>query len=143
MAVPLVDGTTGAGDYAAGWALAPVDAARGPGDWARDTFEGAPGVVRTVLLWGWRWGLGLRLDPGNRSTVLGWRITRRTADGVTVSAASRLLTASNEVIVEGSSVTWTTRVTCRNRGGAVLWRLAAPLHEALLPRLLTEAARRR
>ncbi|WP_041823585.1 hypothetical protein [Streptantibioticus cattleyicolor] len=115
-----------------------------PEEWARATFEGAPGPLRQVLRAGWTAGLGLRLGPGSSPRhVLGWPITGSGADAVTLEARSPLLTARNVVTVEGSRLVWATFVWFEKPAGRAVWSAAAPVHHRTVPYLLARAARRR
>ena len=74
-------------------------------------FEEAPALLRPILVFGWRVGLGLRLGPQRSPDyVLGWSMTGAGPDTVTLEAESRLLRARDVVVVDESSVTWVTRV---------------------------------
>ena len=61
--------------------------------WARSVFEGAPVARRWFIVVGWRLGLGLRLGPRTPEHVLGWRITGRGANSLTLEQQSWMLTA--------------------------------------------------
>ncbi len=133
-------------EYASAFALA-LDGAATPRraeQWARAVFEGAPPLLRGVVLFGWRFFLRLRLQPLDATDqVLGWRLQRGPAgaDTVTLAAASPLLRAENIVAVDGSVVLWLTVVDFEGRTGRLLWTLASPLHHVVIPSLLRRAAR--
>lgn len=110
--------------------------------WARATWEGAPTIVRWFLLLGWRFVLGLRLVRGRSPThVLGWRMLDDRADTVTLKARSALTTAHNVVIVEESTVLWTTLVRYERPIARPIWRLAELVHRIVLPYTLTRAGK--
>jgi hypothetical protein len=141
------------GSYASAFAL-PLTSAdqQHPAEWwARAVFEGAPTVLRAVIVVGWRLFLGLRLEPPDApAQVLGWRIESDTesdtenhiAQGgsITLSASSPLLRAENMVAVDETVVLWITVVHFERRLGQVLWTVASALHHMVIPFLLGRAA---
>jgi uncharacterized protein DUF2867 len=128
-------------DYASAFELSTVDS-RPAEDWARATFEGAPGLIRRLLVLSWSVGLGLRLGPRpSREHVLGWSIIRSNAGSVELAARSRLMAARNVVDVTGSTVRWTTTVQFTRWPGRILWVVAAPIHHLVIARLLGRAGR--
>jgi hypothetical protein len=112
--------------------------------WARGVFEGAPPLLRSVILFGWRFFLGLRLQPLDApEQVLGWRIEGDATgpDTVTLAADSPLLHAENIVAVDGTVVLWVTLVRFEGRAGRLLWTVASAMHHVVIPFLLGRAAR--
>ncbi len=108
--------------------------------WARATWEGAPTVVRWFQMLGWRFVLGLRLAPGRAPThVLGWRILDDCPDTVTLQARSALITGHNVVIVQESTVLWTTLVHYEQPIARPIWRLVELVHRIVLPYTFTHA----
>ncbi len=108
--------------------------------WARATWEGAPTIVRWFLMLGWRFMLGLRLAPKRSPThVLGWRIIDDRPDTVTLQARSALIASHNVVIVQESTVLWTTVVRYEQSIARPIWRLAELVHRIVLPYTLTRA----
>lgn len=89
---------------------------------------------------GWRYGLGLRLDPGP-DRILGWEVVAADEQSATVAATSRLVTMTNTVELDGHDLVWTTTVDYRNRLGRALWQVARFSHEALMPLLIRRATR--
>ncbi len=130
-------------DYASAFALTPIDPATPTVQWARSLVEAAPRPLRALVLAWWRWGLRLQLQPAAPTNLLGWEITEATQERVTLRAASPLVVAFNDVLRQGGRLVWVTRVTYRQELGHLLWMLAAPVHQALLPRLLLRASRPR
>jgi hypothetical protein len=89
---------------------------------------------------GWRFTLGLRLAPGRSLTrVLGWRITDDRPDTMTLQARSALITGHNVVIVQDSTVQWTTLVHYEQSIARPIWRLVELVHRIVLPYTLTHA----
>ncbi len=112
--------------------------------WARAVFEGAPAALRWFIVFGWRFVLGLRLDPDSAADrVLGWTVeaTASAPDTVTLAAASRFLRAENIVAVDEEVVVWVTVVRYESRAARPLWAVAAAIHHRTIPFLLGHAAR--
>jgi len=110
--------------------------------WARATWEGAPLIVRRLLTLGWRFALGLRLAPARSpASVLGWRITDDRPHTVTLEARSALITGHNVVIVQQSTVLWTTLVRYERPVARPVWRLVELVHRVVLPYVLTHATK--
>jgi hypothetical protein len=112
--------------------------------WARAVFEGAPAVVRWFLLFGWAHVLRLQLGPAaSADHALGWAIADGdlVAGSTSLTAESRLVRASNTVVVERSTVTWVTLVHYSHAAGRPLWAVARPFHRLTLRYLLARAAR--
>jgi len=108
--------------------------------WARANWEGAPTIVRWFLMLGWRFILGLRLASGRPPTyVLGWRMIDDRPDTVTLQARSALITGHNVVIVQESTVLWTTLVRYEQPIARPIWRLVELVHRIVLPYTLTHA----
>lgn len=133
---------TGA-DYVSAFRL-PADGARSrtPEQWAREVFEGAPGLLRRFLLLGWSGVLGLRLGPRPSPVhVLGWPVADSGPHAIVLEAHSPLLTARNVAVVHDTDVVWVTFVRFKRRTARAVWSLAAPLHHRVVPRLMTRAGR--
>jgi hypothetical protein len=110
--------------------------------WARATWEGAPKIVRWFVTLGWRLILGLRLALGRAPTnVLGWRIIDERPDTVTLQARSVLITGHNVVIVQESTVLWTTLVRYEQPIARPIWRLVELVHRLVLTYTLTHAGK--
>lgn len=109
---------------------------------ARAAWEGAPAVLRWIFVIGWRLGLGLRLGPlHSPDHVLGWKILRREPDGVTVEAASGLLSAYNSFERREECLVWSTFVNYRSGAGRMGWLAITPLHRLLVRIALGRAVR--
>jgi hypothetical protein len=109
--------------------------------WARATWEGAPTFVRWFQMLGWRFVLGLRLASGRSPThVLGWCMLDDRPDTVTLQARSALIIGHNVVIVQESTVLWTTLVRYEQPIACPIWRLVELVHRIVLPYTLTHAA---
>ncbi|HXQ00155.1 MAG TPA: hypothetical protein VN845_08840 [Solirubrobacteraceae bacterium] len=113
--------------------------------WARATWEDAPTIVRWFQMLGWRFVLGLRLAPRRSlpgrspENVLGWRMLDDRPDTVTLQARSALITGHNVVIVQESTVLWTTLVRYEQPIARPIWRLVELVHRIVLPCTLTHA----
>ena len=110
--------------------------------WARANWEDAPTIIRWFLTLGWRFVLGLRLAPGRSPTnVLGWRITDDHPDTLTLQARSALITGHNVVVVQESTLLWTTLVRYEQPIARPIWRLVELVHRIVLPYTLTHATK--
>jgi hypothetical protein len=108
--------------------------------WARANWEGAPTIVRWFLMLGWRFVLGLGLVPGKSPTnVLGWRMIDDRPNTITLQARSALITGHNVVIVQESTVSWTTLVRYEHLIARPIWRLVELVHRIVMPYTLTHA----
>ncbi|WP_328609601.1 nitroreductase/quinone reductase family protein [Amycolatopsis sp. NBC_00345] len=121
-----------------------VDIARPDGDertaeqWARAVWEDAPAPVRAFLRAGWAYlGLRVRRAPGR---VFGWTVVESTPETVVLEAPSSLMAARNVVHVDGARVRWTTTVSYRRPVARLLWAVATPFHERLIPSRLRHVA---
>ncbi|MCU1449767.1 MAG: hypothetical protein JWP02_1937 [Acidimicrobiales bacterium] len=109
--------------------------------WARAIFEGAPRLMRWLIVMGWKVGLGLRLGPRRSpSHVLGWTILSTTPTAVILGVQSFVLTAHLVVRVQDSKVVHATFVRYERALARVLWAAAAPIHSRVIPYLLNHAA---
>lgn len=94
-----------------------------PEQWARTGLEGAPRVVRAVIVVAHRVVLGFRLGPHDSPDhVLGWPVTRRTPGEIELRASSWLV---DGVIaarrVDPCTARLTTSLHFRRRAGRLLW----------------------
>jgi hypothetical protein len=114
-------------------------------DWIRSIFEETHRGMRWFLLVGWA-AIGCRLRPRRApSRVLGWEIERASPEAVvTVVSAWTGLTSRLVVSVEAGRVTLSSfvRFTGRPPVARTVWAATVPLHERILPHLLTDATRR-
>ena len=145
--VPATIAVAEAPDYSSAFALSLSSSGtvpRSAEEWARAVFEGAPPVLRSCILFGWRFVLGLRLQPAAPDRVLGWAVVATAAapDTVTLAAESRLLRAQNIVAVDETVVEWVTVVHYESRLARPLWAMTSLLHHQVIPFLLRRAARR-
>jgi Protein of unknown function (DUF2867) len=132
-------------DYAAAWEVASTDAdARSAEQWARATFEDAPGALRSFIVAGWIAGLGLRLGPRpSPDHVLGWPIASAAPDLIVLSVESALLGTAHIVLrVESSRVLLSSFVRYEKPAARPLWSAVQPLHHRIVPYLLGRAASR-
>jgi Protein of unknown function (DUF2867) len=114
---------------------------RSPEQWARTVFEEAPTAIRWFIQFGWRYVLGLRLNPrSSPDQVAGWTV-RDTGPGIiNLEVQSWLLTATKEIRVSGNTVRMETDVRYKRTSGRVLWTLLIPVHLLTEPYLLGLAA---
>jgi hypothetical protein len=138
---------TGESDYEVAFSLAcPGASVLSAEQWGRAVFEEAPRALRWFLIVGWT-AITCRLRPRRAPTrVLGWDI-ESAAPGtlVTVVHAWVGLTSRLVVSVESDLVTVATFVRYTRPStlaARVVWAATIPLHERILPYLLTSAARR-
>ncbi len=128
--------------YACEMAHLPADT-RSAEQWARSVFEDAPAVVRWLLRVGWVVGLGLRLGPSNSdSHVFGWKILSVSPEVVVLGIDSYLLSAHLVVRVEESRALHITFVRYEHRVTRVVWAVAKPIHQLVIPWLMRHAAGR-
>lgn len=109
-----------------------------PEDWARQTLEGAPALVRQGLAQGWR-ALGLRLGTGDdRRRVLGWPISESTPTHALLAADSRL-GFSAEILFQrfGDGLLFCTFVENHNPLAGGLWVPLGPWHRRVVRDLLS------
>jgi hypothetical protein len=114
--------------------------------WIRATFEDAPRRWRWFLISGWIMiTCRLRLRQST-SRVLGWEVEQTSPDtAVTVVRGWVGLTSRIVTLVEADNVTLCSFVEFSGPTAAiarVVWAMTIPLHERILPHLLTQAARR-
>lgn len=128
-------------DYGSAFELSVQDAtARSPEQWARANLEGAPWVVRWFLQVGWVLALGVHLGPrSSPDYVLGNRIAHSSPETIILELQSRLLTAHNTVLVQGSRVRWATFVRYKKPMARALWSVATLIHHRMVPYLLKHA----
>jgi hypothetical protein len=65
--------------------------------------------------------------------VLGWRMIDDRPDTMTLQARSALITGHNVVIVQESTVLWTTLVRYEQPIARPIWRLVELVHRIVLP----------
>ena len=116
---------------------------RSPEQWFRAVFEGAPLLVRCVLIVGWRTALLLRLGPRRSPAhILGWRI--RSSDDATIRlhTESVLLTALLVLRLSDNRVVVTSNVAYKTSLARPVWTMVKPIHRLMLPYLVGRAAKR-
>jgi hypothetical protein len=129
-------------DYASAFAVATAGGdARSAEQWIRDAFEDAPRAVRSFVVIGWRYLLGLQLGPPRSPAhVLGWKIVASSPDSIVLEVRSALVSARKVLRVESSRVVTTTFVRYEQRAGRAVWSALAPAHHRTEPYLLGRAA---
>jgi len=114
--------------------------------WARAMFEEAPLALRWFLIVGWT-AITCRLRPRRSpSRVLGWQIESASPDTAVIAVqawvglTSRLVVSIDaDMVTLASFVRYTGPMTPVARA---VWAATIPLHERILPYLLTSATRR-
>ncbi len=129
--------------YASAFQVSIANAAPSAEQWARHIFQGAPSALRSLLVLGWKVGLGLRLGPaGAPGHVLGWTLEATSPQSVTLGARSWALSAQKVVRVDGHRLRVATFVRFEHPAARPLWSAVLPVHRRLEPLLLTKAAAR-
>lgn len=119
----------------------PTKDGRSAEEWARDIFEGAPPLLRALVLFGWRYVSWFRLGPRpSPDHVLGWKIESTTHDTILLEVRSPLFTAQKVVRMDTTQVVTTTWVRYERFGARAVWSVLAPIHCRMEPRLLSHAA---
>lgn len=96
--------------------------------------------MRTFVVFGWRFVLGLRLGPSaSPDYVAGWTIRDCGPTILTLEARSWLLDAEKEIQVANGMVCVSTFVNYRRRLGRAVWALVAPVHHRTEPYLIAHA----
>lgn len=117
---------------------------RSPEQWSRSVFESTPTAIRRLVVFGWRFVLGLRLGPRlSPDYVAGWRIRDVRPGVITLEVGSWLMTAYKEIRVASGNVRVSTFVRYRRGLGRAVWMLVTPVHHRTEPYLLGYAARHR
>lgn len=114
--------------------------------WARALFEDAARAMRWFLIVGWT-VITCRLRPRHAaSQVLGWHIECRCPETVVIMVRAWVGFTSH-LVVSVDTATVTVASFVRSTGPArpvarAVWAATIPLHERILPYLLTSAIRR-
>jgi hypothetical protein len=140
--VTEANGALANSDYASAFAVRVAGGdARSPEQWIRDAFEDAPRAVRSFVVIGWRYFLGLQLGPRRSPAhVLGWKIARNAPDSIVIEVRSALVSARKVLRLESSRAVMTTFVHYEQRAGRAIWSALAPVHHRTEPYLLGRAA---
>jgi hypothetical protein len=110
--------------------------------WARDALEAAPPLVRWFVVFGWRFVLGLHLDPRPAADhVLGWRVVPVSSHAMFLEAHSALLDVRLLFLIDGPRVCWMTFIHHRNWLSRLVWVPVGVLHRRIVPYVITRAAR--
>jgi hypothetical protein len=114
--------------------------------WARSMLEQAPPPLRWFLIVGWT-AITCRLRPRRSpNRVLGWQIENTSPDVVVLVVRAWVgLTSHLVVCLDADAVTVASFVRCSGPATPVaraVWAATVPLHERMLPHLLSAAARR-
>lgn len=127
-------------DYADHFVLAhETDPRQTPEQWARTMFGDTPDLIERLL---WSGILRLRLQAGRSTgTIAGWRITDRGEDWISVTAASRSMSAVLVIRACASTVELATIVRYDRSRARLVWVPTAFVHRRLAPGLLRSTAR--
>jgi hypothetical protein len=108
--------------------------------WARATLEGAPIVLRRVLLWILS-ALGLQLGPARSDRfVVGWELRRSTPEFVLLGAGSRIGLSAELLFKRRRHILlWATFVQLENLIARGVWAGLAPVHRRVVRYLLERA----
>lgn len=146
-AVRAVGPFTEACDYEVAFEIErPEDPTRSAEQWARAMFEEAPLAMRWFLIVGWS-AITCRISPRRSSArILGWQI-ESTSPQTTVIAVQAwvgltswlIFSIDEDFVTVASFVRFSGPVTPLARA---VWAATVPLHERILPHLLTAARRR-
>ncbi|MEV6490358.1 hypothetical protein AB0M20_17285 [Actinoplanes sp. NPDC051633] len=117
-----------------------TDAVATPERWARAMFGDVPSPGERFI---WQSILHLRLSRhASPDTVAGWRVAGRDDDEIRLVAASWFLNAALVVRVVDGRVSLDTFVHYDRLVARGVWPACAPVHRALVPGVLRNAARR-
>jgi hypothetical protein len=133
-------------DYVDAFVLAPIDTSAKPAEaWLRAVLEGAPFVLRWLLLAGWLVVLGFRPGPsGSPDYILGWRIVETAPEQVVIEQRSWLMTAHLTMQVgDRQQLIWRTQVVYKHRAAKVVWFALGFVHRPVTRYLLSRASRRK
>jgi hypothetical protein len=129
-------------DYADAFRV-PADGSVAAGAWARRAFEAGPPVVgRIFRAVAWRGLLGMDLGPeGSPAHVAGWTVVVDEPRVLVMHVDSWMLTARLVTETTPTGTTMTTLLRFDRPAGRVAWAAGGPVHRALMPGVLTGAAR--
>lgn len=130
-------------DFVCAYELAPAPAPLSPERWARAAWEESPFALRLLMVFGWRFVLGLRLGKLNSPDhILGWSIEESSDQETVCHLSSWYLDAYNSFRSTPTGLVWTTTVLYRRPVARVVWPPVSLLHRPLVRLALRGAARR-
>jgi hypothetical protein len=130
-------------DYTDLFTAAPIHVtAKSPEGWARAIFDGAPAALRLLIPVVHRWLLGLRLGPrSSPAHILGWKISDRGEDYVTLEVACWFMTPHLLLKTEDNQISVATLI-CYDRSAArCIWPPVSIVHRHVGIALLRHALR--
>jgi len=136
-------GTIERADYEVAWDVTIADGdPRSAEQWIRSMLEGAPRLLRSVILFGWIAGLGFRMGPRpSPDHVLGWKILDRSPELIVLSVEARVVGTSQFLLrVEDSKVVLVNLVQYERPWARAVWTMVKPVHQRVVPYLLGHAA---
>lgn len=118
----------------------PVDV-RSAEQWARAMYESPPTAERLIVWYGWK-TLTARLGPyPSQAHVLGYRIEANERNYIRFSVEWALGLACDLVLYLGpGAAVLATFVELKRPAARIVWPLAVPVHERIVPRWLSRAA---
>lgn len=119
----------------------PVDG-RSAEHWARAMYEAPPAAERLIVWYGWK-TLTARLGPyPSNDHILGYRIGANEGDYISFSVEWALGLACELVLYLGpSTAVLATFVELKRPAAKIVWPMAVPVHERIVPLWLSRAAR--
>lgn len=130
-------------DYESAFSVAadPADR-RSAEQWARAMYESPPTAQRLFVWYGWK-ALTARLGPyPSDDHILGYRIEAKEPDYISFSVEWALGLACDLVLYTGpSAATLATFVELKRPAARIVWPTMVPMHERIVSRWLTRAAR--
>ena len=129
-------------DYESAFSVAtdPADG-RSAEQWARAMYESPPTAERLIVWYGWK-ALTAQLGPyPSNDHVLGYRIEAIERDLICFTVQWALGLACELVLyLAPSTAVLATFVTLKRPAARIVWRMAVPVHERIVPRWLSRAA---
>lgn len=130
-------------DYESAFSVAadPADG-RSAEQWARAMYESPPTAERLIVWYGWK-ALTAQLGPyPSNDHVLGYRIEANERDLICFSVQWALGLACDLVLyLAPSTAVLATFVKLKRPAARIVWPMAVPVHERIVPRWLSRAAR--
>jgi hypothetical protein len=127
-------------DYADAFIVA-ADGDRPARSWASAALGGAEVAGGLFARVAWHGVLGFELAPPSAEVVAGWRVTTEQPERLVLDVDGRLMAGRIVFDAGDGGVRWTTMLRYHRPAAGRVWRVAGPVHRALAPRCLAQAAR--